>query len=776
MIVRFGSVTVASARRAALAAVAAALVASAGAQHALAADAAAVASAASGASAPAATVGQYTVRVGQSLNDVAADLAQTRDPATLARVSRALFDANPDAFMKRGAMKRDPSLLKIGAVLNVPAIPGVAVGASGASSSVATGASATAAAVAASASGGASAAAGETTAAASAPVGGGGSAAAVAASAASAAAPASAVATSSPAAAGASAPTASASVAGSAASASAAVAAVVPGASASGASDTSGASAVGAASAAPGSDAHVWTGAIQAASSSAGGANAASAAHAQPPVSSIQELLALKNRVLMALQEHGIGKHGQTGANAPSAAAPGNRNAAVPAAGAARSANEGAGWSPSGVGIAAAFAAVVLLLLIRLAMRRRRQEPPSAVGAPSSPGPADGGDAAASRGAEAADRDTSSRKPEPGPAGAAGAAAAASVEPQHDETLDHAADAAGFAAATSLGADALPPTLFESPHGAPLSDDDADAPDRTHVGPLRDETLPRGVEPGEPETLADASGAASLDAAATLGADALPPDSIETARVHAEEEAFAQRADDAQHPRVADEAVQPGEAEPPVEPTEPLHSEIPPQASADAMSTSDVPPQTSTDATPTAQPQPEPQPTPTQPAAPTEFPADAIAALDTLNMPLPPRVAGEQPGAAPLPTGPVASPEAIERQSVPLHEPSAPLAGGAIEAGTAGPGSIAGLGAARFGALSLDFDLNLPPDSAEPLPVFTPEQLARIARNKLDLAHEYVALGDLTGARTLIHEVIESNDPATRADAQALLATLAPMS
>ena len=73
-------------------------------------------------------------------------------------------------------------------------------------------------------------------------------------------------------------------------------------------------------------------------------------------------------------------------------------------------------------------------------------------------------------------------------------------------------------------------------------------------------------------------------------------------------------------------------------------------------------------------------------------------------------------------------------------------------------------------------DKDLPPDSAEPLPVFTPEQLARIARNKLDLAHEYIALGDLMGARTLINEVIESNDAATRADARALLATLAPMS
>ena len=83
---------------------------------------------------------------------------------------------------------------------------------------------------------------------------------------------------------------------------------------------------------------------------------------------------------------------------------------------------------------------------------------------------------------------------------------------------------------------------------------------------------------------------------------------------------------------------------------------------------------------------------------------------------------------------------------------------------------------AGFGALKLDFDLELPPSPAQPLPAFTPADLARIARNKLDLAAEYIELGDLAGARTLINEVIESNDPATRNDARALLSTLAPLS
>ncbi|HZZ13470.1 MAG TPA: FimV/HubP family polar landmark protein, partial [Paraburkholderia sp.] len=87
-----------------------------------------------------------------------------------------------------------------------------------------------------------------------------------------------------------------------------------------------------------------------------------------------------------------------------------------------------------------------------------------------------------------------------------------------------------------------------------------------------------------------------------------------------------------------------------------------------------------------------------------------------------------------------------------------------------------GLGAAGFGALKLDFDLELPPGPSQPLPVFTQADLARIARNKLELASEYIDLGDLAGARALINEVIEANDPATRTEARALLSTLAPLS
>ncbi|WP_455774358.1 FimV/HubP family polar landmark protein, partial [Burkholderia stabilis] len=73
----------------------------------------------------------------------------------------------------------------------------------------------------------------------------------------------------------------------------------------------------------------------------------------------------------------------------------------------------------------------------------------------------------------------------------------------------------------------------------------------------------------------------------------------------------------------------------------------------------------------------------------------------------------------------------------------------------------------------LDFDLDLPSAPGATLPALTPDELARIARNKLDLASEYVELGDLSGARTLLQEVVDANDTATRDDARALLAKLA---
>jgi FimV-like protein len=176
------------------------------------------------------------------------------------------------------------------------------------------------------------------------------------------------------------------------------------------------------------------------------------------------------------------------------------------------------------------------------------------------------------------------------------------------------------------------------------------------------------------------------------------------------------------------------------------------------------------------------------PSVPTEFPRDAVDAFGSLDMPLPPRVessADRVHAPASLSTQPVASPEATAKQSAAEHHPDdTPHVADEIAAGTAGHASVAGLGAgfgagfgaSGFGALKLDFDLELPPSPAEPLPAFTPADLTRIARNKLDLAAEYIELGDLSGARALINEVIETNDPGTRTEARALLSTLAPLS
>lgn len=196
-----------------------------------------------------------------------------------------------------------------------------------------------------------------------------------------------------------------------------------------------------------------------------------------------------------------------------------------------------------------------------------------------------------------------------------------------------------------------------------------------------------------------------------------------------------------------------------------------------------------------------------------KFPQEAIQALDSLDMALPPRMElkTEATPAAPVEPAPTAALEPPPRESLPdtppltarsadeheidrtpieqapfvpqpvaEHPPAQaseqPSVASQIEAGTAGAASVAGLGATRFGPLSLDFDLGPSSSATEPLPALTPAQLATIARNKLELAAEYIELGDLQGARTLLQEVIESNDSATRQQAATLLSTLAPHS
>ncbi|CAG4898863.1 hypothetical protein R54767_02451 [Paraburkholderia gardini] len=658
---------------------------------------------------------QYTVRPGQSLNDVAIALTQSHDRATLARASKAIFDSNPNAFMGH-----DPSRMRLGAVLNVPSLDSLGVAASAPEAGSA----------AASASGAASAAA---------PV-----------------AAASAPAASTPAA---SAPAASNAVSNTTAgvtpnSASAVAGASVPAASSVAVAATSGASqAAGAAAQAPqtASGSHVWTGSIQAGGAPAEGASAATssaattavaaqaASQARTSVSSLQQLLALKSRVLMELQKHGIvpvGKAPQAGSAAalPSAStpqasvgvAPGSGATVGPAAVGGNAGTGTAGLSPGVMaGIAAAIAAVIALIL-SLTVRRRRR-----------------------------------------PAADAGSADA---------------EAKGVSPA------------------APLASDDVQA-----------QAFP-SIQPDTPES---ATGAASLAAAAELGAEALPVEQIDPAAHESEEDEGARYVGAGAH----DEAPKAAETETtlPVEPAEPLTHAAnaepePAQASAneplsqaeaaDAYVAPDVhhdAPVQHTDHDPhadesmasqesarafneNAHAQPasaEPVELPSHPAG---FPREAVAALGALDMALPPRT--EQPapfgemtldGLPPAASQPVVEPEVTARQAV-AQPPAAPRAADEIGAGTAGPAAVAGLGAMPFGALKLDFDLELPPSPAQSLPAFTQEDLAKIARNKLELAAEYIELGDLSGARALVNEVIESNDASTRNEARALLSTLAPLS
>ncbi|HDR8923064.1 TPA: pilus assembly protein FimV, partial [Burkholderia vietnamiensis] len=303
----------------------------------LALGAAASAGAASPGELPASAAGgavplTVTVQPGQSLNDLAKAATQSHDPGVLARAGRALFDANPQAFMKR-----DPSRLKVGATLTVPALDATGAALVPAGAGAASGASAGSAA------------------------GGGSATVASAQHGASAAHPGSAAVAAPTASAASSAPIAPAAPAAPTSSANATAA---NGASTSaGASATHGASSAATAQpAAPvggASGPHVWNGAIQSAPSSASEAAAQPAAggaaqHAQQPPaaapaasasqprpSSLQQLLALKNRVLMELQKHGIGKPAPSGNVAPAPAAVRPVQGDVAASGAASSAVAG---------------------------------------------------------------------------------------------------------------------------------------------------------------------------------------------------------------------------------------------------------------------------------------------------------------------------------------------------------------------------------------------------------------------------------------------------
>ncbi|RQR35671.1 pilus assembly protein FimV [Burkholderia sp. Bp9143] len=631
-----------------------------------------------------------TVQPGQSLNDLAKAATQSHDPGVLARAGRALFDANPQAFMKR-----DPSRLKVGATLTVPALDatGAALVPAGAS-----GASAASAAAAASGT------------------------VAVAQHGASAPHPGSAVQT---------APAAPAAHAVPVSGASVAVAAAAAGASASiGASAAHGASTVEpgqpAAPAAGASGPHVWSGAIQSAPSSAseaavqpaqGGpaqgmhepsAAAPVAGASQPRPSSLQQLLALKNRVLMELQKHGIGKPAATNnvapvpAPAPAAPRPAANDAGASAAASSPAASEAA----SGVAASAVQSA-------------------SAPAQPAVPVTA----TPPARGSEQIDWR---------PAAAAGAAVIAlaagfawrkrrKARPADAVATESAGAAAADVGVTSSSVEPLPPIL----PGTPVARDAATdmnlvsaAAAAAEVADTRDADVSssqEAVKPHDDQQDVPSAHAALEHDAAPAAHDVKPVPEAETAADAPIEAPAAPETNDAQHAALMQ---------------------------------------------------------------------NAISALNSLDMPLPPRTAEEMPareGQAEseqiATNGPSVSHPPIGASDLSPEHPAdqddefdwdpdaatpAPHAGG-----VSAPSSLPPLGGAQFGALKLDFDLDLPSAPGAVLPALTPEELARIARNKLDLASEYVELGDLSGARTLLQEVVDANDVATRDDARALLAKLA---
>ncbi|WP_175698220.1 FimV/HubP family polar landmark protein [Burkholderia ambifaria] len=635
-----------------------------------------------------------TVQPGQSLNDLAKAATQSHDPAVLARAGRALFDANPQAFMKR-----DPSRLKVGATLTVPALDATGAALAPAGASSASGASAVSA-------------------------------------------PASAVVAASGTAAvavvqhGASAPQPGSAVQG-APAASAAHAAPVSGASvaaAAGASASIGASAAHGASmvepvqpAAPAAGAsgpHVWSGAIQSAPSSASDAaaqvapgGAAQGMHepsaaapvagaSQPRPSSLQQLLALKNRVLMELQKHGIGKPADTNNVAP---------ARAPAPAAPRPAANDAGASAAASASAASEAAAGVVA--------SAVQPASAPVQPAVPVTP----AAPARGAAQIDW-----RPTAMAGGAVLVLAAwfAWRKRRKARPADAIAPESGGAAAVDAGASSspvepLPPILPETP-------------------------LAR-----------DAAADVNLIAATAAAAGAVDTHEAEVAS--------------------AQETAKPHDDQPEVPPA---HTELERDA---APASHDVKPAAETAADEPLQTPAAPSTNDAQHAA---LMQNAISALNSLDMPLPPRQADEpaaQEGQAereqiatngqsvshpPVGASDLSPEHPAEQDDEFDWDPDAatpaPHAGG-----TSAPSSLPPLGGAQFGALKLDFDLDLPSAPGAALPALTPEELARIARNKLDLASEYVELGDLSGARTLLQEVIDANDAATRDDARALLAKLA---
>lgn len=801
---------------------------------------AAPASAPAAQSVPAASAAtQYTVKPGQSLADIAATVTGSHDKAVLGRAARSIFDANPSAFMRN-----DPSLLKLGAVLNVPALDATGAIAKAEPAPAAASASATASAASAAPASQAAAATGGTAGAkptpvpaakgASAPVtaispapgsaAAGAPASAPAVGAPAKAAPASTAAAAHPPANGATGEHAWSGAIQPApavpASAEASASAPMSAATAASAAAASGGAAVSGGVAASAPAAAVSEAPASAAASAAGPASAStsvpkpSAAASSvaapaggalhPKVSSLQQLLTLKNRVLMELQRHGFGApsagHPGATAGAPAsassfAAAPTSGAAAAPGASrTAAAANQrfigigdyGISLTRNGIAavaaIVAAIVAALLVVLIALGMGRRRRRAPATAGA------ANGSAAstvAPALGDDAAQAGATSVAAAPDDPVAAEFLAILARNPSSKRALMGLA--AHYAERKNVqGFDEIAQRIYRLSGGR--------GPNWVHIA-----AIGRELDPD--------NSLYALEAGQAEEAVLSPDDESEAPVAPASTDAELHAAlTPAEAPALPDE----GREVPP----DTDASRLAGRASTDEPSIEEAPAEEAVHAEPELH---EPA-TPLEPAAAAApeseatLPPDAMAALGGLEIGLPPRVgagpespvhpAEPEPGEleeeghgepvpewtadAGAPTHEAAPPAHADENDEAAHEAQAPPA-----APAAAP-AVTGLGAAPVGRLNLSFDLDLPGAQAgegekestgadeqgdiSPVPQFTPEQLARIARNKLDLAAEYIALGDLGGARTLIHEVIDSNDAATHDEAHAMLATLAPLS
>ncbi|MBU9163712.1 FimV/HubP family polar landmark protein, partial [Burkholderia multivorans] len=611
-------------------------------------------------------------------------------------------------------------------------------------------------------------------------------------------------------------------------------AAVARGASA---ADTASAAAAAAGASGP----HMWSGTIQPAPSSASDATAQSSQYAQPTSgahapagaapaaaasqprpSSLQQLLALKNRVLMELQKHGIGKPAATTAPvAPAPTAPvtprAPDDAGASSAAAASGADAASGTAASAVSPAApseqasapvvatppanrgepidwrpaalAGAAVVVLAGGLVWRKRRKHRHAEAVAAGS-----------------ADDASPSAEQALP-------------IEPETPVSRDVVSDV-NFAAVASAAAEAVAPTneVASTPEAAKPEASNREASNREAAKPEaakpeesnreasnREAAKPEATNPEASNREAANREAANREAANREAANREAANREAANREAASREAASREA--ANREPTSSEATNREAAEPQAsnleaanpEPKNPLDGRPQPSSSAvEPVHPTDGAPlphdaKPAFDAEPTA-PLASSVPVADAAASSTTDPQhaalmqNAITALGSLDMPLPPRAAGETPSSsddaeathiatngrtAPRPpagANDTSTEHPADREDELEWDDDAPHAD--TSARPAVPSPLSPLGGAQFGALKLDFDLDLPSAPGAELPALTPEELARIARNKLDLAAEYVELGDLSGARTLLQEVVDANDAATRDDARAMLAKL----